>query len=311
MIFNVSPSLRSVSAFFALIFFAVLHMEAPRRSFAGVDVRAGVDKTEVEVAERIVYTLHVAVDSNTSCILPVDRPDFTPFDLLGMQAVESVEEEDRTIYRLEYVIAAYEPGRLVVPPLPVYYREDGGEEKVKRPEPVTVVVKSTVPPNEVDIHDIRLPQVDADRRGGVFVWPLVGAGLLVILFILSMYVYTRRSREGAESPQTLDPLDRVLMELDRMDPSSFDDIRDFYRAVSEMVKGFLLDGSSVPEAGLTGSAFLNMVKQRMKQEDFKRLEGFISDCYMVRFAACRPGDEEARRYLDEARSIVSSAGRSR
>ncbi len=288
--------------FFVLAFFFSLYQP----SHAGeVVVRAEADKKEAHIAERIVYTLDVEADEDTPIMLPVDRPDFRPFELLGMQAADREVVDGRVKYHLEFVITAYTTGELTVPPLPVYYIDISGKEKEILTESVKISIRSTVPPTEVDIKDVR-GLVGEDRVTGPYQWRvLAGIGAILILVGGMVYLYImgkRSSRTIIE--ETIDPRNKALRELEGIRRESFDDIREYYRTVSDVVKRFLLDGTPVPEAGLTNREFLDIIRKK-KDRGVAEIENFVTDCYMVRFARYSPTDDEVQKYLEEAKRIVS------
>ncbi|HHL40030.1 MAG TPA: hypothetical protein ENJ37_05955 [Deltaproteobacteria bacterium] len=287
---------------------AAIMLGAAGAARAGVEVRAEVDRTDAAVVERFIYTLHVTVDDDTAAVLPVDRPDFTPLDMLGMAGVDKREEGGRTYYRLDYVLVSYEPGELTIPAQPVYYSEDGGPEQVAWSRPIRVVVRRTVPETVIEIEDIRDPQPE---RAAARPWPAwayaAAAAAALAGAAVTGYMLTRgREETEVEAGPSVDPREAALRALDEIEGAGIGDPRTFYRAVCSVVEGLVLSGVELPPSGVTTSAFLRLVAslERGDEEGRRRLAEFRFDSDLVVFGGYRPAGDEPGVFVERARELV-------
>ncbi len=273
---------------------------------ADIELGAEVDRDSVRIADRIIYTLHITEDKDTTVVLPVDNPDFRPFDLIGMQAVDRFEEGGKTKYRLGFVIVPYATGELLTPPMPVYYTGADGVEKKVLADQIKITVEGAAPATAVDIRDIKGP-IALEERPPVLSWLVWAVALTVLTAIVAAYIVWSTIRKKVAPVESLhvDSLKTALKELDMLNKDSFDDIRQYYRAVSEVVRNCILDGVKVPESGLTDGALIRIVRRKKPHGRTSDVEGFIFNCTLVRFGGYRPIPEEADDTLEEARDIVT------
>lgn len=272
---------------------------------ASVVVNAEVDRKEVLIGDRIIYTLYVIADKGTELELPLDSPDFTPFDFVGQRGIEKIKNKGRITYKIDYVLAAYEVGELEAPPQTVYFRDIKGKEGEVASERIKITVKGVVPKNKRDneIKPVKEPvSIEVKKSGGVL-WILLSILFLMAVIITYAFIYLVKNIKRHEETAllSLSPKDVALKELNRIEKLGLiekGDFRTFHIMIEECVKKFLLNGISIYQAGMTT---VELLKSTEPARDIKEI---LLDCDIVKFGGFIPSVNEALLLLEKAKSAV-------
>ncbi len=113
-------------------------------------VAARLDRAEGRVGDLFTLSVTSVGPRNVSTNLPTQL-DLTPFEVVGgdpeLEATDLGDGRVRRTFSLK--VAAYEPGELALPPIPVTYIGTGGHVLSRRTEPVPVKITSLLA-NEPD-----------------------------------------------------------------------------------------------------------------------------------------------------------------
>ncbi|MBI5682774.1 MAG: hypothetical protein HZC45_06385 [Deltaproteobacteria bacterium] len=269
---------------------------------ASVSLKAEVDKNDALIGDRIIYTLYVTADKNLDIELPLDSPDFTPFDFIGQRGIERSEAQGRITYKIEYVLAAYAVGELYTPPQTIYFRDAKGKEGEVSSEKIKIVVKGVVPKGGKEIMPEKGP-IEVEIKRNSAVWLLAGTSVIMAAVIISAFVYLKMMTKQMEIPEpVLASKDIALSELGRITGLGLlgkGDFKLFHKLTADCLKKFACDGIHIPPSGLTTMGLLNM----LKVDD--GLKDILKDCNLVEFANYSPTNAQSMDIMKRARRAVS------
>jgi hypothetical protein len=271
-------------------------------------VTAAVDKKEVQVGEDLTLTLTVTHPDNGSFIAPPEAV-FTPFDVLSRSEEKVSPTETRLLYRL----AAFRlPAELEIPAVEVPYREEGGELKSLKTDPIPVRVVTSLTPEVTDIHDIKDPvDLEVPRDLRLLFWLL--AALLAAVVAYLIYRKLRREPEAHEAPAWTPPplppdveAERALGELRDKKLPERGELLAFYTELSEIVKRYVGRRYEVPWLERTTSEVLSDLRpKKVPPHVLAELRAILDASDLVKFAKLVPEVQKAEKSLDSAFRLVA------
>jgi hypothetical protein len=276
-------------------------------------VAARLDKNEGRVGD--VFTLSVTSigPRNVSTNLPTQL-DLHPFEVMGgdpeLEATDLGDGRVRRTFSLK--VAAYEPGELTLPPIPVTYIGTGGHVLSRRTEPVTVKIASLLA-NEPDpkLKDPAAP-VAVYREDLTLVY-VAGGIVAAALGALIAIAVRRRLRNRAAFRPAPPPRPAHEVALERLDQLARNglgngtDPQSFYFQLSEIVRDYLGSRFEFLALEMTTEELMDQLARRAPRGlVMGEIAGWLSSCDLVKFAKLLPGDHETRGALETAIRIVES-----
>jgi hypothetical protein len=289
---------------------------APSAAGAPADaptVAARLDKSEGRVGDVFVLSVTSIGPRNVSTNLPTQL-DLAPFEVLGgdpeLEATDLGDGRVRRTFSLK--VAAYEPGALSVPPIPVTYIGTGGHVLSRRTEPVPVKITSLLA-NEPDpkLKDPAAPV--AVYREDLRLVYLAGAIVAAALGALIAIAVRRRLRNRASLRPAPPPRPAHEVALERLDQLARNnlgngaDTQAFYFQLSEIVRDYLGTRFEFLALEMTTEELIDQLSRRAPRGlVLGEIAGWLGGCDLVKFAKLVPGDHEARGALETAIRIVES-----
>lgn len=275
-------------------------------------VVARVDKAEVRVGDVIALTVTAIGPRGTPVNLPATL-ELTPFSVLDRRQDETDLGDGKMRRDFLLQVAAYEPGELAIPPVPVSYLGQGGDVRTVRTEPVAVKITSLLANEPEPELKENAPPVRVLQRDLTLVYLAAGLGAAGLGALIAMMVRSRlRARAASLRPPPLPrPAHEIALEkLDRLGAHGFgegDDHRPFTFEISEIVRAYLGARYGFESLELTTEELVVELRRRAGRElVFGEIEGWLSGCDLVKFAKISPSATEARGTYELAIRIIES-----
>lgn len=263
---------------------------------------ARADPSAVRLGEPFVYEITIVDDAAVRYVLPRD-PGLGTLELRSARVErERAGDEATTTARLEVAIF----DALGETTLPAVRFDAIGPDGVARLEVpgVPIVVEATAEGDELE--DLRGPQ-----SVRVFHWlPIaIGGGALVAagLAWLGWRALRRRPAPAAPAAPARTPEERALDALAALEAGGCADARVFYFALSEIVRGFLEEETTLAAREMTTSELVDaLVAREVPGLSLAQLGAWLERGDLHRFAGVPATAEAARADLERAREIVRS-----
>lgn len=282
-------------------------------------VEAVLDRDQVTVGDRIVLTLTV----RTAAAVQVDTPSIPalPADLEMLEVLppqEEVQPDGQRLLVWRYVLAAFAPGQVQVPPISIGYRA-GGSSSVVSSRPIAITVESVIPPGAV-VEDIRDLKGQLDIPGAPLLpWRPLTTAAAVALAALALaagvrsFQHRRRLWRLAPPPSapSLSPEETARAELDRLRASPLLEQGEYttlYGLLGRCIRRYLQDRYDFPATALTTPELeATMVARGMDRWQARLVAGLLAECDAVTYARYLPAPARLEGDLRLAYEIVGLA----
>lgn len=334
--------------FFTILFLAVsapatAQAESPP-SFgreASINVSATVDKTEINIGDKIRYTIKADYASGVSITFPefgehLVRHGESAFGTTGFTIKDFGTGEpremrnNRFVQEQWYILDTYITGSYTIPSATIKYTEPTGEEKVedspwrevKTPE-LHIEVKSIIKEGEdvSDIKDIKPPVNIPVSYRKLYLWGGIPLGILACVGTASWLLLKRRHKGPSADMIKRSPEEiayEALNELSKSDLIAKGQVKEYYFSLSNIVRHYIENRFQLMAPERTTEEFLIEMSNanRLVDKHKQLIRSFLRHCDLVKFARYNPDGQEikdafdaALRLIDETKEISWQAGK--
>ncbi len=281
-------------------------------------VQASANRTEVGKGETFTYKLSVIEEGEASEPVRLVPPDFTGFEVTGRfssSSVQVIETKARRVTDQEYRLSSEIPGEHVIPPAKLLLTDPktGKEQEIPSPSvKVTVLEKGPglLKGIQEDIRDIKAPKSFADKVR-LFFLGMVALVVLVFFLLLGLAIYMVKRKKkpapakpGVVPAGALSPRDAALEALRRAESLMTDD-KAFYSAVIDALRQYMKAAHGIPAVEATTREIIGQLEKfPALQEHREELKTILFEADLVKFAKFAPGEEDKRRFLEKAKSLI-------
>jgi hypothetical protein len=277
-----------------------------------VVVRAGVDRDQVTVGDRITLTIVVEHDAGVSLDALAQAAAFGPFEVLSAEPPqERTLDAGRVETTLMFTVAAFGTGELEMPAIAVPYTDAAGNTATATAPAIAISVGSVIPAGEspADIRDLK-PQLAVPGGAPAYVRPALIAVATVTAVGMAMLlarVFRRRRAPAPAGPPPL-PEDEARAELERIAGLALPDggaHKEHYRLVGSCIRRYLAGRYRFPAVALTTAELEEqMVSRGVDRWQARLVSGLLQECDEVRYGQYVPADARADADLTAAFEIV-------
>lgn len=275
---------------------------------APVTVSARIDGESIAIGDKIKYIIKVKADKETEVQTPAIDEALKGFAVRDFGSSKSGLFGEKTT-EFWFLLDTYETGKHTIPGTTVQYREKGSEEwhEIITNE-VELEVKSILGDEtaNADIKDIKGPVGFPNR---LYLYLLSGAAAAVVIAAV-VFLILRRKKKAGETVSPPRPAHEIayeaLMELEKKDYPGTGRIKEYYIALSDIVRRYLENRFQLRAPEMTTEEFLHSVREskELNADQKSLLREFLSHCDMVKFARYNPGDAEVEQSHGSARRLI-------
>jgi len=283
-----------------------------------VHAEAAPDTTTIGTRVRYEVTVNAPPGVEIVVAQPAERIGDMDIVDFGTEA-PAPTPDGRVVFRRWWQLVAWSPGNHLLPSPEVRYRPPGGELATAPADDVGVTVESLLArtPDAADIRDVKAPEpIPVDWRP----YYVIGGGLLALalLALLAHRLLVRPKRTVAAAPPP-PPHVVALAALDALRARALVEhgaFKDFYSALSDIVRRYLEDRFRVRAPEMTTEEFLLATSRdgRVAAAHRRLLGEFLTESDLVKFARHVPTIADSERAFTAARRFVDDttepAGRS-
>jgi hypothetical protein len=243
---------------------------APVPASGPVQVRASVDRTAIWPGDRVTYGIDIVCAKGVEILLDdlaKEKLRVNGLDIVNSDTTTTVDADERTTYRLRYVLTTYRvdtPSLSIEPISARYYQRRPGQRLQdiapagEVPIPGAVIAfRSTLP--DLPVYDLRDDRAAAPRNAVASRAGSIGLALIVIslapaLLVAVAFVRRRTRKTGRRSARQARLDQRTTLErLRSLDVTTEDDRRRAYDEISTAVRQHVAAASGVPAPSLTAA----------------------------------------------------------
>jgi hypothetical protein len=288
--------------------------KTPEDTRTPVTVKARVDRGSVAIGDRIKYIIEVEAEKGIEIQPPVTDEAVEGFAVRDVGSTESGLFGKKT-KSFWFLLDTYKTGKHTIPGTIIRYREKGGEDWLEMTtNEVKLEVKSMLGDEheKADIKDIKGP-VEFPNRLYLYIFSGVAAAVVIAV---ALYLIIRKKKKAGVVISPSRPAHEIayeaLMELEKKNYPKRGRIKDYYTALSDIVRRYIENRFHLRAPEMTTEEFLFSIRDSgdLNSEQQNLLREFLSDCDMVKFARYSPESTEivkshgsAKRLIDQTKKI--------
>ena len=280
-----------------------------RTTSAGpAELVVGVDRTTVEVGERIELTIDVTAETGSAITMPQLEVE-PPLEIVRSSTPPDVPVGSARRWRHVHVLTSYEPGGFTLPSIVVGAQTSTDEPETLTVDPIDVTIVSVLEPDEADaVPALRDPaEIDLPRHIPWWWYAIAGAGAIIV--IVAVLVLIRWMMRPTPVPPPPPPHERALAELRELAAAGLLDrgeIAPYYERLSWIVRTYLEGRYGLMAPERTTKEFLNDAAHHpaLAGEDQRELASFLRAADMAKFAQYQPPRADSESALDAAQQFV-------
>jgi len=282
-----------------------------------ISIEVSIDSAQVTVGDPVHYSLWVRRRGDIRIEPPDVQDRFGGLELRDWRPLEDRTLEDGLVESgFQYDLVAWKPGEYEIEPACIRFVTADGDTGSVWSDGVLVTVESVrigdVTPQEAeDIQDIKGPLTISGRVP----WALILIVLLILAAVaIGVWLYLRRERRSVEQevvktpPKPFD----ALAELDHIAAMGLlrqGRYKAYYTLISEVLRRYIeqrygIEAMERTTYELCGELGNNGVADSV----VRRIEDFLSECDLVKFAKYIPALETMERVVEQAKEIVRESG---
>jgi hypothetical protein len=277
-------------------------------------VQAQVDPSTATLGDLISFTIKVNHPAALQVEPPVLSKNLGTFEVYASTRLPSQINGDKAVDQFQAALQNFTTGPQLLPGLDVPYRDPmGALHFIKTPD-LTVTI-TELPPGPKDKGDIRgLKGVIGPTAWSPWWW--VGAAVLLCAVGYILWLKRKRALAGPPPPPPV-PADITAMEklqkLAQTDWLTTGKIKEFYSAISDIVREYLENGFHTSALERTTSEILRDIRKNSEINSERQVElhELLEACDLVKFAKFRPDAMEATaahaaatKFVEMTRSIL-------
>lgn len=288
----------------SILLFAASSFAGP----SGVSIHSSVDRSAITVGDPVQYSLTVRRGEQDTVEAPPLGLHLGQFEIRDYRRLDARRTKEGWVEETtEYLITAYKTGEYEIPPVPVRFVTEDGDTGQIRSEPISIQIESVKPSEAKDIHDIKAPVAIA---GGIPLWAAIVGGAVLVGFGAGLFLYLRHRKRSVElrsAPQ--EPIDE-LGEFDKIAALGLLDQGQYkrhYILLSEALRRYIERRYGVDAMERTTYEISEAFRSVDVEEDhLVQIEGFLSECDLVKFAKYIPPMEVMAGAVERAKRVVET-----
>jgi len=273
-----------------------------------VNLKVKVDKDKITIGDRIKYEVILEYDNGVEIEPYAAGKNLGEFEIKDYKIEASQKTKSGKLVSKDiYTIATFTTGEFTIPGLKIKYKDLSKQEKEISSDEIKIKVESIKPgPNDKD--DIRPLKSPAEIKGKFSVWIFV----IFILLIVSIaaFIYFKKKKEKEDKP-ALPPVPaeeiakNALKALKEMKLIEKGLVKEYYIKLSDIIRTYIENRYRIFAMDrTTWELFQEMRSKRIERLCVDKINYFLEDCDMVKFAKYTPIQKEIEEAYAKAEEII-------
>ncbi len=273
-----------------------------------VSLKVKVDKDKITIGDKIKYEVILEYDNGVEIKPYATGKNLGEFEIKDYKiGVPKKTKSGKLVSRDIYIIATFTTGEFTIPGLKIRYKGLDKQEKEISSDEIKIKVESVKPgPNDKD--DIRPLKNPAEIKGKVSVWVFVIFILLIVGIAAFIYLKKKKRKEDkpALPPAPAEEIARnALKALKEMKLIEKGFLKEYYIKLSDIIRAYIENRYRIFAMDrTTWELFQEMKSKRIERLHVDKINYFLEDCDMVKFAKYTPIQKEIEEAYIKAEEIV-------
>ena len=268
-----------------------------------------VSKKRISTAEDLSLVLESRASEEWSVVFPEISSSLGDFKVTEWsREIRRLDRNGYLVSTRQYTLEPFLPGAYIIPALTLSFGERGGGYPFSLVSEDISIEVETVLPTQLGEQDI----VEISGPGRITAkWlPRIGLGMALLAGLGVVLLYLKRRRDsagsGIEGPTSWEIAWKELEGLLSAKLIESGMHREFYGALSDIVRRYVESRFSIRAPELTTEEFLQHVRASEELSPYKGLlQEFLYHCDLVKFARHSPSREEYDRTVDACRKFLN------
>lgn len=281
---------------------------------SGVSVESGVDRQQAYMGDRLKYSLTLTTDSSTIVdTIPIGKT-LGDFEVKRRSASLAHPAPGKLAHHYEYVITAYQTGKLWIPQLKLRFVSADGDTSEAATDSVAVDILSLASGDSLaDIRGLKPPIYFGTR----FPWLYVIVGVVLVGGIVLWLMKSRKKRP--EEAAHVKPVDnrppwviaeaelKALRESGLLEQAQY---KEFYLRLTDIIRTYLEPRYGIDALDRTTFELKRDLRAiNLDKSDFDLLFDLFDGADLVKFAKLVPSMSEAEADFQKGWSFVQMTGK--
>jgi hypothetical protein len=292
--------------------------QEPQALPTGIEIKVEAEPRTAAVGDRIRIDLNLTMPKGYQATVPPVGPSVGDFTILEFYPGPSYPgarqlpvTDDQARHQARVVVAVYKVGEFEFPPIRFTLRDPSGKEIAAAGAPVKIQIQSILTEKDTTPKDLKKQAELAEPISWIF-WLALVLLVIVAAFLIRWWILRRRRPEIAQPQQPeLDPFalaETQLRELLSQGLLEKGFTKQFYVTLSEIIKKVVEAGYGVATAEQTTSEIAeDLRKLQFEAKDLHRIESFLANSDLVKFAKYHPSKSENDTAVTEAFQILEAS----
>ena len=303
--------------FFCLCLCTGFSNQEPQALPAGIEIKAEVEPRTATIGDPIRIDLNITLPKGYRASVPsmgTAVGDFTILEFYpgpSYPGATQLPATDQTPHQARLVVAVYKVGEFEFPPIRFTLSDPSGKEIPAATSPVKIQIQSILTEKDTTPRDLKKQAELQDPFPWIF-WLALGLAVIAAAFLIRWWRLRRRRPVTTQPRQPeLDPFALAESELRNLLSQGLLEkglTKQFYVSLSEIIKKVVEAGYGVATAEQTTSEIAEELRQRkFEARDLRRIEGFLANSDLVKFAKYHPSKSENDQAVTEAFQILEAS----
>jgi len=258
---------------------------------------ARLDTNSILIGEQTNFTIANEV-SNTSI-----WPTYEEFLVEGVEIIQTSKlDTTKNIISQTFTITAWDSGSYYIPA--IEFAENS------KTEGLLLNVHTVELEEGAELKDIKQPIEEPIGWSDIWPWLLGVIALVLIIYLLKKYVFTKKEKKIIAKPKVIIPADvTALEELTKLGKQQLwqsGKIKEYQSELSEIIRRYTEKRFSFIALELATDEILKELKSRLNAEQLANIRTLLQRADLAKYAKSKPNDSENKESMTLAKQFVNN-----
>jgi hypothetical protein len=285
---------------------------AARAFSQDVTVTASIDSQSIAIGDWIRYSVEVKHPVGVNVALPSYKDTLGSFDIVQQDSLVKTESNGIVHLQKKFVITKFDAGTHYIAPFVVQYHDGAGNIHSVQSNAIPVEVRGVEVDTTQAIRDVKPPLAVPISAEEIALYAALALALGAAGYGIYYYMKRKKKIGGLveEEQPNIPPHVLALLQLDKLEEQGLwqkGEMKLFYSEATEIIRRYFELRYGILALEMTTGEVMDQLKKFSLPDDtFSKIERFLSDADLVKFAKYQPITSENENVIPAARAIVET-----